>query len=69
MNQNPYIAGSRLAVENNRFLSTDPNLPQDPAFTGIFQWRRGRDYSALRASPLRGRPDGRYPRFVAATVS
>jgi len=32
-------------------------------------WRRGRDYSALRASPLRDRPGGRYPRFVAAAVS
>jgi hypothetical protein len=32
-------------------------------------WRRGRDYSSLRSSPLRGRPNGRYPRFVAATVS
>jgi hypothetical protein len=29
-------AGSRLAVENNRLLSTGSNLPQDPAFTGIF---------------------------------
>ena len=24
-------------------------------------WRRGWDYSALRASPLRGRPSGRFP--------
>jgi hypothetical protein len=36
LKQNPYIAGSTLAVENSRFLSTDSNLPQDPAFTGIF---------------------------------
>jgi hypothetical protein len=43
MNQNPYIAGSRLAVENSRFLSTDFILPQDPDFTGILEWRRGRD--------------------------
>jgi hypothetical protein len=35
-NQNPYIAGSTLAVENIRFLSADSILPQDPAFTGIF---------------------------------
>jgi len=34
--QNPYIAGSRPAVENNRLVSTGSNLPQDPAFTGIF---------------------------------
>ena len=32
-------------------------------------WRRGRDYSAPRASPRRGRPGGRYPRFVAVAVS
>jgi hypothetical protein len=37
------LAGSRLAVENSRFLSADSILPQDLAFTGIFQWRRGRD--------------------------
>jgi hypothetical protein len=30
------VAGSRLAVENSRFLSADFILPQDPAFTGIF---------------------------------
>jgi hypothetical protein len=36
MNQNPYIAGSRLAVESSQFLSADSILPQDPAFTGIF---------------------------------
>jgi hypothetical protein len=33
------------------------------------KWRRGWDYSALRASPLRGRPSGRYPRFVPAAVA
>jgi hypothetical protein len=36
MNLNPDTAGSRLAVENSRFLSTDSTLPQDLAFTGIF---------------------------------
>jgi hypothetical protein len=34
----------------------------------VIEWRRGRDYSSLRASPLRGRPNGRYPRFVAPTA-
>jgi hypothetical protein len=52
MNQDPYKAASTLAIENIRFLSADSILPQDPAFTGIFDWRRGRDYSALRASPF-----------------
>jgi hypothetical protein len=63
--QNPYIAGSRLAVENNRLLSTGSNLPQDPAFTGIFCWRRGRDsnprwafdpYALSRGAPSTTRP-------------
>jgi hypothetical protein len=35
-NQHPFVAGSRLAVENNRFLSIGSILPQDPAFTGDF---------------------------------
>jgi hypothetical protein len=35
-NLNPYVAGSRLAVENSRFLSTVSIFPQDPDFTGIF---------------------------------
>src|ERR1035438_9220976 len=65
MNQNSYIAGSRLAVENSRFLSTDSTLPQDLAFTGIFQWRRGRDsnprwafdpYALSRGAPSTTRP-------------
>ena len=50
MKQNPYKAGSTLAVENSRFLSVASILPQDPAFTGIFYWRRGRDCSRLRRS-------------------
>ncbi len=52
--------GSSLAVGNGE-RSKPLNREQ-------IKWRRGWDYSALRASPLRGRPSGRYPRFVAATV-
>jgi hypothetical protein len=51
---------SPLRRRNDQLIQSDENLPN--------AWRRGRDYSALRASPLRGRPDGRYPRFVAAAV-
>ena len=51
-----YIAASRLAVENSRILSTDSILPQDPAFTGIFQWRRGRDSNPRRAFDLQEDP-------------
>jgi hypothetical protein len=36
MNQNPYMAGSRLAVENSRFFSVASIPPQDPVFAGIF---------------------------------
>src|SRR6266403_2455906 len=59
--QNLYIAGSRLAVENNRLLSTGSNLPQDPAFTGIFlvAEREGL-LGASRLAPS-GPPFGRYP--------
>ena len=52
--------GSSLAVENGE-RSKPLNREQ-------IKWRRGWDYSALRASPLRGRPSGRYPRFVAVAV-
>ena len=66
--QNLYIAGSRLAVENNRLLSTGSNLPQDPAFTGIFYMaEREGLLGASRLAPS-GPPFGRYPRVVAATV-
>ena len=52
--------GSRLAVGNGE--------RSKPLNRDEIKWRRGWDYSALRASPLRGRPGGRYPRFVAATL-
>ncbi len=53
--------GSSLAVDKP---ATDLSTGEDLEI----RWRRGWDYSALRASPLRGRPGGRYPRFVAAVV-
>ncbi len=52
--------GSSLAVGNGERSKT---LNREE-----IKWRRGWDYSALRASPLRGRPSGRYPRFVAVAV-
>jgi hypothetical protein len=64
------ILSNPLSISRARIpaLSRDSNLNENgenlPAV-----WRRGRDYSALRASPLRGRPDGRYPRFVAVAVN
>src|ERR1700734_2215646 len=57
----PYLGSeSPLRCRRGRQIQTEQNLRA--------AWRRGRDYSALRASPLRGRPDGRYPRVVAITV-
>ena len=122
MSRNPYMAGSRLAVENSpvsfrRFRSSarpcfywDFSMAEREGWTRAFGprpagdacasskialgdfveppgpylrfesprcrchsklnenienlptvWRRGRDYSALRASPLRGRPSGVIP--------
>ncbi len=52
--------GSSLAVGNG-----ERNKPLNRE---QIKWRRGWDYSALTASPLRGRPSGRYPRFVAVAV-
>jgi glutamine cyclotransferase len=45
---------------------TEGLASEDPFFISAMagEW----DYSALRASPLRGRPGGRYPRFVAVAV-
>jgi hypothetical protein len=59
----PAVAGlgTRLAT---RHEASEAQLPDKK---GQKKWRRGWDYS-LRASPLRGRPSGRYPRFVAATA-
>ena len=53
--------GSSLAVGK---VPSDSSLRIDSQK----KWRRGWDYSVLCASPVRGRPSGRYPRFVAATA-
>ncbi len=54
--------------EFGRSLAVGNGERSKPLNRKQIRWRRAWDYSALRASPLRGRPSGRYPRFVAVAV-
>ena len=62
------------ARKGREYYHTDKRVPFHRNFALIqarlpVESRRGRDYSALRASPLWGRPNGRYPRFVTPPAS
>src|ERR1700733_4590066 len=63
MNQNPYIAGSRLAVENSRFFLLPPFARRILFFLGFFNGGEGgiaRGYAArppLRSGPSQLRCD------------
>ena len=52
------------SVPEGRGTDWYPKLDYGAVNFHISDWRSGRDYSALRASPPPGPPGGRYPRFV-----
>ena len=72
-----FVARRSIQLSYGRARGANITTPTSECHS-IANWRRARaadlwsggerDYSALRASPLRGRPGGRYPRVVAATT-